>query len=252
MTCDQLREFLDPHVDGELDVLRSAEFTRHLRTCEACRQLCDRHEKLREVLQLPELYFQLPAQLEQRIRERVRRSSPQPSAMSLHRRVVIARGPVLAAVAAVIALLSVIPVMWFRTSRPDPLTNEIVSSHIRSLMAEHVTDVSSSDQHTVKPWFSGKVDFAPVVKDLRTDNFPLKGGRLEYVNGRAVVALVYQRNQHKINLFCWPSPEADSPSQTANVRGYNLVHWTRLRMAYWAVSDLNATELQRFVRDIRN
>jgi anti-sigma factor RsiW len=120
------------------------------------------------------------------------------------------------------------------------------------LEANHLSDVTSSDQHTVKPWFSGKLDYAPVVKDLVSKGFPLAGGRLDYLDNRPVAALVYKRRQHTINLFLWPSPAQDSGLRTLTLRGYNVVQWTHSHMVYWAVSDVNAGDLDQFVRDLQN
>jgi anti-sigma factor RsiW len=129
------------------------------------------------------------------------------------------------------------------------LAEEVVSSHVRSLMADHLFDVESTDRHTVKPWFLGKVDFAPIVVDLAPIGFPLVGGRLDYLGGRPAAALVYQRQKHTINVFVTSEPPgAPTPPYVRSIRGFHVHHWIRDGLSFWAISDLNDAELADFVR----
>ena len=133
-----------------------------------------------------------------------------------------------------------------RSGGLDIIAQNVLSSHVRSLIGTHLLDVPSSDQHTVKPWFNGKLDFSPDVKDFTSQGFPLIGGRIEYLVDRPVAALVYRRRQHVVNLFTWPSLSLVNNEAELTRRGYNLIHWNKASMTYWAVSDLRISELQQF------
>ena len=242
MSCQQTDKWLDAYLDGELDLVRTLEFEDHLETCVDCRLARDQYRALRQSIQNPAFYFEAPPGLEQRIRVQVRRAK-RSSAFSGWRLI-----PVAASLAGLAVFTFLFVEMFRRPAAPEVLAQQVVSSHVRSLMASHLMDVPSTDQHTVKPWFNGKLDFAPVVKDLAPEGFPLVGGRLDYLDGRPVAALVYKRRQHTINLFEWPESRSQQPQKTFAIRGYNLVHWTQAGMNYWAISDLNARELEEFVR----
>jgi anti-sigma factor RsiW len=155
------------------------------------------------------------------------------------------------ALAAAIAVAAIVASSFLpRLSQPGAdqfLATQLIASHVRSLMANHLTDVASSDQHTVKPWLDVKLDFAPPVVDLSSDGFPLVGGRLDYLDNHSAVALVYQRRKHFINLFIWPTTPADTKAQQMVTRqGFNLLHWIAGDFTYWVVSDVNITDLQKF------
>lgn len=158
-----------------------------------------------------------------------------------------------AAAASVVALGVLVGPMLSRPSLTERTAQDIVSAHIRSLMPDHLTDVVSSERHTVKPWFAGKLDFSPPVADLSGDGFPLVGGRLDYAGRRSVAALVYRRGAHLTNLFVWPSASTRDFAETTDARqGYNLLCWTRGQTNYWVISDLNATELRQFARLVQD
>ncbi len=254
MSCREIEEVVPGYVDGELDLVRSLAVEQHLKECSACARAYRQHQSLRAALAGGSLYFDAPKGLEQRVRSALRQAN-QAEARGAHRHwrwnwSWLNLLTPLAAAAAVVMLLA-LPLVT-RHSAEDRLAEEIVSAHVRSLMLDHKTDVASSDHHTVKPWFDGKVDFAPPVLDLAERGFPLVGGRLDYVQGRTVAALVYQRHKHFINLFIWPASVNSNTAEKIAVRqGYNVIHWTESGMAFWVVSDLNRAELGEFAKLIK-
>jgi len=245
MNCHEAQELLHAHLDGELDVVSDVALTHHLDECPACAQAYQSQQALRAALRTSALAFAPPAHLQQRIRSAVRRASRTDTRTRVWAWPWLRVGTALAAG---------VLLMWgVESLRPGPtpedlLTQEVIAGHTRSLMASHLTDVTSSDQHTVKPWFEGKLPFAPPVQDWAAQGFPLVGGRLDYLGNRPVAALVYQRQQHMINLFLWPAtPDGDHEETRRTRQGYNLIHGTTADMTYWVVSNLNMRELQAFV-----
>lgn len=251
MTCQEACLFIDAYVDEELDPVNNLEFERHLETCTDCRERCDQVKELQRSVRTHRPYFAAPDGLEHRIRTRLRAADGAQTRTFRYRTFSAWQLSAVAASIVGLILFSSIFVTMLRRPAGETIAEQVVSSHIRSLMENHLTDVPSSDQHTVKPWFNGKLDFSPPVKDLKAEGFPLTGGRLDYLNGRPVASLLYRRRQHVINLFVWPSSPSDSASQTSTIRGYNLVHWTQSGMTYWAVSDLNSRELNEFAANQR-
>ena len=242
MNCEQARPLIQFYADGELDTARILELEQHLRECPLCAPAWRNLQDLKKAVRNEALYFAAPAALQRQIRTELRSQVKARPDRSLWNWLTAATSGLATA-----CLVLLLVVTLNRPSGQPELAQEIVSSHIRSLMANHALDVISTDQHTVKPWFNGKLDFSPPVKDLATQGFPLVGGRLDYLSGHAVAALVYQRHKHVLNLFIWPAMEKDSPPHaTGALQGYNLLHWSRSGMDFWLVSDLNEQEMEDF------
>lgn len=246
MNCQQTRELIHGYVDGELDLVKSLEIEEHLKSCEACARAYEQIRGLRSALTNNALRFEPPSGVERRVRTALRKQddSSAKAPFLLWRWL-----PAGAALLGALLVVIVVAGMFRRPSSSDVVAQEIVSSHVRSLMANHLLDVKSTDQHTVKPWFEGKLDFSPPVKDLKAQGFPLDGGRLDYIGNRPVAVVVYKHGQHPINLFVWPSDGTPVTNQQASVQqGFNLIRWSNEGMSYWVVSDLNLAELQQFVQ----
>lgn len=249
MSCQETQSVMHGYIDGELELTGSLEIERHLQDCQVCTQAYQRQRTLRSAIANGSLYFNAPANLQKRVKAAVRKADKDRP----RHKVLSWRWAVAAAAVAMIAIVTfgVFSILQ-RSSTDDLLAQEVVSGHVRSLMANHLTDVQSSDQHTVKPWFGGKLDFSPPVVDLPESGSSLIGGRLDYIGNRPAAALVYRHRQHLINLFVWQSTDtSDGGNKTLIRQGYNLIHWKKSGLVYWAVSDLNSGELQEFARAIQ-
>lgn len=253
MDCNSARRHLHAYVDRELDVASASAIDRHLASCEACDTIFSRQAELRRTLREHVTYHDVPPALAARIRARAPAApaTPAPSrrlpwGAFLPRLQWLQFG---AAVAATAVLSWTAGVQYASLSEDELVAEQVMAGHARSLLTSRVTDVATSDQHTVKPWLSRKLDFSPPVTDLTPVGFPLLGGRLDYLAGRPVAALAYQHRQHLINLFVWPDHKASSEAtQTFSKDGYNVLRWTEGGLAFWAVSDLNAAELKDFAQ----
>jgi mycothiol system anti-sigma-R factor len=247
MSCELPRTTVHGYLDGELDAVRAAEFERHLEHCPECVAALESQESLRSSLQRAQLYEKAPAQLRQKVLASLRPAEP--VSISSRRRPGVAQW---LAVAAVLLLLlysgwRFLPGLGEKNNQ-TVLAAQIVDAHLRSLEPNHLTDVVSTDQHTVKPWFDGKLDFAPPVQDFADDGFPLAGGRLDVVGGRTVAALVYGRRKHFVNVFVWPTRDSDTSPRTGSQQGYHWITWQKNGMAFWAVSDVAPSDLDDLQR----
>ncbi len=248
MNHEQAELLLQGYVDGELDLLSTLEVERHLQNCETCSGEYRDSLALRSALGAPALYHRAPAKVSKSVRASIRAANKASSDPRPFSWLWAGLGTAAVVVAATVLI-------WFGLRiMPAPdnsLADQVLSSHVRSMLGTHLTDVASSNQHTVKPWFDGKLDFAPEVQDLSEQGFPLVGGRLDYIDNRPVAALIYKRQLHIINLFIWPATGTGGGTQTLTRQGYNMFQWTQAGMTYWAVSDLNTDELRQFVELIQ-
>ena len=241
----QANELIHPYVDGELDLSNARALETHLQGCAECRAVAESVRVLRAAVARSDAAYRAPARLHHNVRAAIRQEAKE--------RDHVAMGWLPWATAAACAvLLGAFAFISLGHRSGDAIADEVIANHVRSLLATHLVDVPSSDQHTVKPWFNGKVDFAPEVHDFTSDGFPLEGGRLDYLENRTSAALVYRKDRHVINVFTSPAPgHGDSGASALTRRGYHLMHWTKDGVDYWAVSDLNAVDLGRLVELLR-
>jgi anti-sigma factor RsiW len=238
MSCLEFEALLDPYFDGELPIPEVLATERHLSECAACRNRYEDLAWLRAEIKAAELDYAPSRALAQKVRALGGREREP-------RRAWWWGAGLLAAALAVFLVAPRVRVQSDRAGR------EILDSHLRSLLASSLVEVPSSDRHTVKPWFQGRIGFSPNVPDLSQEGFVLVGGRLEVINQQRVAALVYKRREHVINLFVAEDKAADS-QRSSQTNGYNLISWTDRGLSHWAVSDLNEQELSSFAQLIRS
>ncbi|HEY2525198.1 MAG TPA: anti-sigma factor [Candidatus Binataceae bacterium] len=280
MNCIEAKPLLQAYLDGELGLESALEIERHLEQCADCARERASLGALSAALGDPALRFAAPEALRRRVGAALAGEAavagatvawgraPQARARRPRQRwwfiggAGIAGWAVAGAALAMLALVTLSRGPGLPRAGGDTLSGggdgggvvarEVLTSHLRSLMPGHLMDVVSTEQHTVKPWFNGRVDFSPPVNDFAADGFSLVGGRLDYLDGRAVAALVYRRRKHIVNVFVWPAADgSQSVVESTAHDGYNLMHWRRGGMNYWIVSDLNAQEMGEFARLLR-
>jgi anti-sigma factor RsiW len=253
MNCAECEVLLHALIDGELDAGHARDVEAHVMTCAACGEKLKSFRAMRDAMAAADLKEKAPASL----RSRIEAALPKPSAQIIAprqfsrptRRTFF--GGFAAGAALSGAIAAGLAVAVFRNGDEQTMADEVVSAHIRSLQAGHLMDVQTSDQHTVKPWFNGRIDVAPPVIDLTAEGFTLLGGRLDYIDGEPVASIVYQRRKHVINLFVGQRFGAKhAGTTTRTVQGYNVRRWTEEGLDFWAVSDLAGDELDEFVQKI--
>lgn len=250
MNCLEARRLLHAYIDEELDAENSLEVEQHLRNCQGCSRDYRHYLSLRTAIREGSLYFSTPELLRRRVQSSVRRADQSAG---------IVRRVSWRALSVAAALLFALFGAWglfqwwsASSSMANAQAQEVLDSHIRSLFSNHLVDIPSSDQATIKPWFTGKLGFAPPVIDLNAQGYPMLGGRLDYLNDHMTAAIVYKCGSHVINLFFWPSTQqGESSVSTTTMRGYNLAHWTAYGMNCWVVSDLEVGKLHEFVQLIQ-
>ena len=244
--CPDKALMLHGLLDGELDATNALAVEAHVRTCPGCAAELERLQALGRLVRAPGVAYATPPGLAHRV-EAALGGKARPARSRLWTVAPWGVSGAMAALAAGFALVMIQPGGHERV-----IESEVIAGHIRSLQANHLVDVETSDRHTVKPWFNGKVDFAPPVIDLASAGYPLGGGRLDYLHGRTVAAVVYRRRGHAINLFVWRAGAGERPSGEAAREGYDVVYWTKAGLEFWAVSDIDPKDLEAFAHAYRS
>jgi anti-sigma factor RsiW len=240
MKCDEAEVLLHALIDGELDAGHAREVEEHVATCPHCAAALRDYREMSKAVAEAGVRYKAPLEL----RKRIEAALPQPRQVPSRRAVL--RGFAMGSAVSALAATGLVAIV-LRNDDVERIQSEVVSAHLRSLQAGHLTDVISTDQHTVKPWFNGKLDVSPPVIDLTAQGFTLIGGRLDYVDARALGAVVYRRRQHVINLFVAQTANTEHrPAKIETVQGFNIRHWSDRGLNYWAVSDLGKDELADF------
>jgi mycothiol system anti-sigma-R factor len=245
MDCNQTRNYMHGDLDREIDPVTSAGIAAHLKTCADCARAYSAQTSLRAAVKKQAAYYAAPESLAARIRKNIPAAADEAAQKRAPRQPWF---PLFAAVAATAVISWTVALQLETGSRDERIAEQVIAGHARATLTNHLTDVASSDQHTVKPWLSSKLDFSPPATDLTAAGFPLVGARLDYVDSRPVAALVYGHRQHVINLFVWPDEKAGAAAgmRPSSKQGFNLLHWGNAGMTFWAISDLNQADIKKF------
>ncbi len=247
MNCDEAGKLLDAYVDGELDLAHQLEFEAHLEGCAACTTAIEQITNFKALVRSNMPVYQAPPELRSKIRASLRSESKPKIAWF------VLRGKQLAYAAALVALGCALSWTWFSLSAPkdDRLVADAISDHARSLMVSHLVDCASGDQHTVRPWFNGKLDYSPPVPDLSQAGYPIRGGRIDMLDRRPVAAIVYEHGKHVINLFIWPAGDHKIDMEVRSERGYQFCAGNISGFNYFCISDVTGPDLEAFEDEFR-
>ncbi|HTO61965.1 MAG TPA: anti-sigma factor [Bradyrhizobium sp.] len=255
MTCDEAEILLHALIDGELDAGHAREVEAHIATCAGCAAQFAAYRQMSQEIAQADLRYTAPPALRMKIEASLPKPMPKPIPKSLPSPISSARSPsrrsllqgfAMGSALSALAATGLVAVV-LRSDDEQRIMSEVVSAHLRSLQAGHLTDVISTDEHTVKPWFNGRLDVSPPVIDLTSKGFTLVGGRLDYIDARPIGAVVYRRRQHIINLFVSQTTNMEKrPAKTETIQGFNIRRWSDRGLNYWAISDIGADELNEF------
>ncbi|HJV94689.1 MAG TPA: anti-sigma factor [Albitalea sp.] len=255
MTAPNERQQLNAFVDGELDLKSQLDIEQQLESNAALRRQVDEMRQLREAVREHADYHSAPDALRRRMATLMAASQARPAAPSPARTSAIGEAvqrwlgwrPLAASMSFAAVLAVAVNLVWLQSSRDDRLTDDVVASHVRATLGQHLVDVASSDHHTVKPFLSSKLGFSPPVNELQIPGSVFLGGRVDYLDGRPVAALVYKQGEHIVNSFVWPSTSSDSKVSFSSERGYLTAHWSHKGMNHWVISDVNREEFRTVV-----
>jgi mycothiol system anti-sigma-R factor len=258
LDCNESQSLMTAYIDGELDTASAARIGAHVESCQACREAYQQLRDVQTAVKTQATHHVAPSHLKYRIQTGIQAQIQSQSRADRPRVAPVVRkfvnwpwAWINFGVATACSLAFAVMFSFYASapSMQDRIEDEVVASHARSLMVAHLSDVISTDQHTVKPWFTGKLDFSPTVYDFAQQGFPLVGGRLDYLDQRPVAAMAYHHRLHVLNLFVWPeAPHKDTPPIATSKQGYQLSHWNQSGMCYWVISDMNAQDLSEFKR----
>jgi anti-sigma factor RsiW len=240
----EIQKILDGYYDGELDLIKSLDIEQHLKSCRDCTAILNNYKILHNTMHDKSFYYLAPAELKSQIIPILPKKEIKP-VYGINNILNWRNASFVLAILLIISFF--LPLNLRENSGDEELTTQVVNSHLRSLVGGSLTDVLSSDNHTVKPWFNGKLNFSPPVFDLAGRGFPLTGGRIDYINNRQAAVLVYHYNKHIINLYISQNNNlSHSNPEIYSRSGYNIIHWMKNGMEYWAVSDVNPEQLKKF------